>query len=202
MKLLMGAAALAAAMNAGAVGLSVVGGDVIAVAAVNNLITGGSYNIGGNVLLDFAANVTATYLGHEASYSNDFNFNGQTLNNKTSSVGDTIQALAVAPGLLEFGFYSRNVGAGVANGANRLFGDWQSIDGVRVNIGGGAWWLLRAEGAAPEWQKEWGSNHDARSSPLAARRDSDASGRLVPAPVWGQPDARGFRGGLRSTLRS
>lgn len=127
MKLLMGAAALAAAMNAGAVGLSVVGGDVIAVAAVNNLITGGSYNIGGNVLLDFAANVTATYLGHEASYSNDFNFNGQTLNNKTSSVGDTIQALAVAPGLLEFGFYSRNVGAGVANGANRLFGDWQSF---------------------------------------------------------------------------
>lgn len=101
-------------------------GSDMPVVASNNLL-GGNYNIGSNVNLSGPANLTFTYLGHEAAYSNDFSFGGGLLNNKANAVGDAFSVANVGAGELGFSFFSNSIGQGVANGGNQPFGALQSF---------------------------------------------------------------------------
>ena len=121
-------ASLAFSANAGL--LSVSGGADYLIPSNNDLFYDGvtTYNIGGNVYLDELADLSFTYLGHEAGYSNDFNAYGDTLNNKTNAVGDSFAATGVLAGLLDFNFYSYGGGTGsVTNGANNPIGATRSF---------------------------------------------------------------------------
>lgn len=120
----------ALSLNANAGLLSVSGGADYLIPSNNDLFYDGvtSYNIGGNVYLDELADLTFTYLGHEAGYSNDFNAYGGTLNNKTDAIGDSFSADDVAAGLLGFNFYTYGGGTGsVTNGSNYPFGAIRSF---------------------------------------------------------------------------
>ena len=90
-----------------------------------------SYNVGGNLFATSLVDLTFTYLGHEAGYSNDFNAYGQTLNNKTNSVDDSFTVSNVGAGLLNFDFYSYGAnngwGLGIYNGNNTGFAAYQSF---------------------------------------------------------------------------
>lgn len=121
-------ASLAFSANAGL--LSVSGGADYLIPGNNDLFYDGvtTYNIGGNVYLDELADLSFTYLGHEAGYSNDFNAYGDTLNNKTNAVGDSFAVAGVLAGLLDFDFYSYGGGTGgVTNGANNPIGATRSF---------------------------------------------------------------------------
>lgn len=114
------------ALPASASLISQSGGTSMAVVASNDLLTG-SYNIGSNVSLDTSADLTFTYLGHEAAYNNDFSFGNQTLNNKMSAIGDSFSVLNASAGLMDFNFYSNSIGSGITNGANQPYNSWQSF---------------------------------------------------------------------------
>jgi len=86
-----------------------------------------SYNVGGNLLATSLVDLTFTYLGHEAGYSNDFNAYGNTLNNKTNGIGDSFNVANVGAGLLGFDFYSNSISQGIANGSNNGFASFQSF---------------------------------------------------------------------------
>jgi hypothetical protein len=89
-----------------------------------------SYNVGGNLLATSLVDLTFTYLGHEAGYTNVFNAYGDTLNNKTNNIGDSISAANVGAGLLNFEFSVVNpviTPNGISNGANNGFASWQSF---------------------------------------------------------------------------
>ncbi|MBQ1782740.1 MAG: hypothetical protein II007_03720 [Gammaproteobacteria bacterium] len=118
------------AFNASAGLLSVSGGGNYLIPLNNDLFYDGvtSYNIGGNVYLDATANLSFTYLGHEAGYSNDFNGYSDTLNNKSNAIGDSFSVAAVMAGLVDFNFYSYGGATGtVTNGANNPFGAIRSF---------------------------------------------------------------------------
>ncbi len=120
----------ALAFNAHAGLLSVSGGADYLIPSNNDLFYDGvtSYNIGGNVYLDELADLSFTYLGHEAAYKNDFNAYGGTLNNKTNTIGDSFSVDGVAAGLLSFNFYTYGGGTGtVTNGSNYPFGAIRSF---------------------------------------------------------------------------
>ena len=122
-KSLVVATAALVTLNVNAGLLSVAGGADHLIPSNNDLLYDGvtSYNIGGNVYLDELANLSFTYLGHEAGYSNDFNAFGNTLNNKSNAIGDSFSVDGVAAGLLSFNFYTYGGGTGtVTNGSNRL----------------------------------------------------------------------------------
>ncbi len=108
------------------------GGADVAVPANNDFFFGvvPSYNVGGNLLATSLVDLTFTYLGHEAGYSNDFNAYGDTLNNKTNNIGDSFSVANVGAGLLAFEFSVVNPGVvpnGISNGANMSFGSWQTF---------------------------------------------------------------------------
>jgi hypothetical protein len=105
------------------------GGADVAVPANNDFFFGvvPTYNVGGNVLATSLVDLTFTYLGHEAGYSNNFFAYAQTLNNKTNTIGDSFAVANVGPGLLDFGFYSITIDEGISNGSNNDFASWQSF---------------------------------------------------------------------------
>lgn len=121
-------ASLAFTANAGL--LSVSGGSNYLIPINNDLFYDGvtSYNVGGNLYLDATADLSFTYLGHEAGYSNDFNAYSNTLNNKSNAIGDSFSVAAVMAGLVDFNFYSYGGGTGtVSNGANNPIGALRSF---------------------------------------------------------------------------
>ena len=129
-KSLVVATAALVTLNVNAGLLSVAGGADHLIPSNNDLLYDGvtSYNIGGNVYLDELANLSFTYLGHEAGYSNDFNAFGNTLNNKSNAIGDSFSVDGVAAGLLSFNFYTYGGGTGtVTNGSNYPFGAIRSF---------------------------------------------------------------------------
>ena len=105
------------------------GGATQTVPANNDFFFGivPSYNVGGNLLATSLVDLTFTYLGHEAGYSNDFNAYGNTLNNKTNGIGDSFNVANVGAGLLGFDFYSNSISQGIANGSNNGFASFQSF---------------------------------------------------------------------------
>lgn len=124
------AAIASVAFNANAGLLSVAGGADYLIPSNNGMFYDGvtTYNVGGNVYLDELADLSFTYLGHEAGYSNDFNAYSDTLNNKTNAVGDSFSVNDVMAGLLDFNFYSYGGSTGtVANGANNPLGAIRSF---------------------------------------------------------------------------
>jgi len=113
-----------------------------------------SYNVGGNLLATSLVDLTFTYLGHEAGYSNDFNAYGNTLNNKTNGVGDSFNVANVGAGLLGFDFYSNSISQGIANGSNNGFASFQSfatiLDITYVGVYYDAIVLFDDSGAGPD----------------------------------------------------
>lgn len=109
------------------------GGAYVAVPSNNDYFSGivSSYNVGGNLFATSLVDLTFSYLGHEAGYSNDFNAYGQTLNNKTNSVDDSFTVSNVGAGLLNFNFHSYGAnngwGMGIYNGNNTGFAAYQSF---------------------------------------------------------------------------
>jgi hypothetical protein len=109
------------------------GGADVAVPFNNDFFFGvvPTYNVGGNLLATSLVDLTFTYLGHEAGYSNDFNAYGNTLNNKTNNIDDSFSVANVGAGLLAFEFSVVNppgvVPNGISNGANMVFGSWQTF---------------------------------------------------------------------------
>ena len=131
-KSLVVATAALVTLNVNAGLLSVAGGADHLIPSNNNMFFDPdiptSYNIGGNVYLDELADLSFTYLGHEAGYSNDFNAFGNTLNNKSNAIGDSFSVDGVAAGLLSFNFYTYGGGTGtVTNGSNYPFGAIRSF---------------------------------------------------------------------------
>ncbi len=164
-KILAGAALVALASSAQAGKLSIVGGADYVAPINNNFVAGDIYNIGGNLFLDADADfIDFTYLGHEAGYSNDFNAYGDTLNNKTNSVGDYFRidnaGSGVTAGLLDFDFYSYGTPTlpGVANGTNFPFTSDQSFGIMLDYTWGGKFYdavlFFDDSGAGPD------DNHD------------------------------------------
>ena len=131
--LLAGAAFLSAASfaNAGVInsanGLLQLDDDTFIPVASNNDVVNGTYNVGGNLSATGKVHLTFTYLGYEAGYDNDFNAYGNTLNNKSNSIGDSFTVYEVLPGLLDFDFVANTISAGVVNGSNQPLGSPQSF---------------------------------------------------------------------------
>jgi len=133
------------------------GGGATQIVPANNDFFSGivpSYNVGGNLLATSLVDLTFTYLGHEAGYSNDFNAYGNTLNNKTNGVGDSFNVANVGAGLLGFDFYSNSISQGIANGSNNGFASFQSfatiLDITYVGVYYDAIVLFDDSGAGPD----------------------------------------------------
>jgi hypothetical protein len=126
-KLLAGMALISATAFAQAGLLTVDGGQNYIAPNNNDFVAGDEYNIGGNLYATTNVDLTFTYLAHEAGYNNDFFFGNESLNNKNNAVGDSFSVSNVAAGLLDFGFYSNTINAGVINGNNQPFNSAQSF---------------------------------------------------------------------------
>ena len=133
------------------------GGGATQIVPANNDFFSGivpSYNVGGNLLATSLVDLTFTYLGHEAGYSNDFNAYGNTLNNKTNGIGDSFNVANVGAGLLGFDFYSNSISQGIANGSNNGFASFQSfatiLDITYVGVYYDAIVLFDDSGAGPD----------------------------------------------------
>lgn len=130
LKTLLLATITCVAFGANAGLLSVSGGGDYLIPSNNDLFADGvtQYNIGGNLYLSERANLSFTYLGHEAGYSNDFNAYGNTLNNKSNAIGDSFSVTGALAGLVDFNFYSYGGSTGtVTNGANNPIGASRSF---------------------------------------------------------------------------
>lgn len=112
--------------NAGLLSLS--GGNYDLVPVVNKFVYDGvtSYNVGGDLSLTKQANLSFTYLGAEAGYTNTFTAYGNSFNNQVNAIGSNFAVNNVLAGLLDFRFdtngsWNAPIGAdaGAAiNGAN------------------------------------------------------------------------------------
>ena len=116
------AAAATFSLNASAALLSVSGGADLTVAGNNDFFSApATYNIGGNLSADQNVDLSFTFLGKEAGYTNTFNAYGQTISNK-DVVGTGFSVENVLAGVLDFSFdtyfYSNTVQATVNNGSN------------------------------------------------------------------------------------
>lgn len=130
-KLLATIALTAMTVSAQAGLISVVGGQDFVAPGTNDFVAGDTYNVGGNVFADFDIMLTFTYLGKEAAFDNDFNALGNTvfLSNMSNAVGDSASGSSSA-GLIDFNFFANDVGTGVMNGANNMFGAVQSFAAI------------------------------------------------------------------------
>jgi hypothetical protein len=81
----------------------------------------------GGLTLDSSANLTFQYLGKEAGFANTFDFGGDLFNTNTSAVGDSVQVLNVAAGIIPFLFHtgalSAQNGGPISAGISMAFAD-------------------------------------------------------------------------------
>lgn len=116
------------------------------------------YDIGGNLYATEDIHLMFTYLGHEAGYNNDFTAYGETLNNKSNSVGDSFYVHEVAQGLIDFNFFANSINQGISNGSNNDFGAYQSFATILNYTYNGVFYdaiiLFDDSGAGPD------DNHD------------------------------------------
>ena len=108
---------------------TITGGTPTTIASFENISTTGftseacsatQYDVGATLTTQNTSNVTFTFVGKEAGYTNVFFYFGSPQFSNLVTVGTSVTFNNVGAGILNFGFQSNSVGSIFSNGSNQI----------------------------------------------------------------------------------